>query len=45
MVDPVLALAVFAALLVVLALLFWPRVGLLLRLKRMSELSERVLLE
>lgn len=45
MVDPVFALAVFAAFLVLLALLFWPRTGLVQRLRRMSTLSERVLLE
>lgn len=45
MVDPVLALTVFAGLLAVAAALFWPRHGLFARLDRMSELTERVLLE
>ena len=45
MVDPTLALAVFAALLAACALLFWPRWGLVGRLLQMSRLSERVLME
>lgn len=45
MVDPTVALAIFAALLVLGALLFWPRWGLVLRLQRLSRLSERVLRE
>jgi len=45
MVDPRVALAVFTALLAVCALLFWPRHGLVVRLLRMSRLSERVLRE
>jgi DtxR family transcriptional regulator, Mn-dependent transcriptional regulator len=45
LVDPVLALAVFTALIAVAALLFWPRWGLVVRLQRMTRLSERVLLE
>lgn len=45
MVDPVLALGIFAALTAVAALLFWPRWGLMVRLRRMSHMSERVLRE
>jgi DtxR family Mn-dependent transcriptional regulator len=45
MVDPVLALSVFAVLTAVVAGLFWPRWGLVVRLRRMSHMSERVLLE
>lgn len=45
MVDPALALTLFAVLLALAALLFWPRVGAVARFGRMSELSERVLLE
>lgn len=45
MVDPALALTVFAASLAIAGLLFWPTHGLVARLGRMSELSERVLLE
>jgi DtxR family Mn-dependent transcriptional regulator len=45
MVDPAAALSVFAIALVVAGLLFWPRWGLVVRLGRMSELTERVLLE
>jgi DtxR family Mn-dependent transcriptional regulator len=45
MVDPALALAVFGAIVLLLAALFWPRLGLLPRLRRLSHLSERVLLE
>ena len=45
MIDPFLALSVFAALVVVGALLLWPRWGLIVRLRRMSHLGERVLLE
>jgi len=45
MVDPALALTVFAAVVVVAGLLFWPRHGAVARLERMSESSERVLLE
>ena len=45
MVDPVLALSVFGVLVAVCALLFWPRWGLAARFRRMSQLSERVLLE
>jgi DtxR family Mn-dependent transcriptional regulator len=45
MVDPALALVVFAALVAVAALVAWPRWGLVPRLRRMSHLSERVLLE
>jgi len=45
MVDPALALLVFGALVALLAVLVWPRFGILPRLRRMSHLSERVLLE
>lgn len=45
MVDPALALTIFAAASALAALLFWPRIGLAARLGRLSELSERVLLE
>lgn len=45
MVDPAVALAAFGALVVLLAGLVWPRVGVVPRLRRMSHLSERVLLE
>jgi DtxR family Mn-dependent transcriptional regulator len=45
MVDPAFALAVFAALVAVVAALAWPRRGLLARLPRTSRLTERVLLE
>jgi len=45
MVDPALALLVFAALVAVAAVVLWPRRGLVARLARSSRLSERVLLE
>ncbi len=45
MVDPALALLVFAALLGLAGLLFWPRRGLVSRIARTSRLTERVLLE
>jgi len=45
MVNPAVALIIFAALVAVLAGLFWPRRGLVVRLRRMSDMSERVLLE
>lgn len=45
MVDPLLALTVFGAFVVVVALLAWPRSGIVARLNRMAHLSERVLLE
>ncbi len=45
MVDPLIALAAFGALVVVAAAVFWPRLGVVPRLRRMSDLSERVLLE
>jgi DtxR family Mn-dependent transcriptional regulator len=45
MLHPALALTVFAVFVAAAALLFWPRLGLVARLDRMSELSERVLLE
>lgn len=45
MVDPVLALIVFGALVAMCALLFWPKVGIVTRIRQMSHLSERVLLE
>ncbi len=45
MVDPVVALAVFAGLVGVCALIVWPRSGLLARMARASRLTDRVLLE
>ena len=45
MVDPVIALAIFGVLVVLTALLAWPRWGVIARLNRMAHLSERVLLE
>ena len=45
MIDPVLALFVFSLLVLVGALLFWPKRGLVPRLLRLSDMSERVRLE
>jgi DtxR family Mn-dependent transcriptional regulator len=45
MVDPAFALFVFAALLALAGVLFWPRRGLVARLARASRHSERVLVE
>lgn len=45
MVDPALALFVFAVVVAVAGVLLWPRVGVLPRLYRVARLSERVLLE
>lgn len=45
MVDPLTALTVFGALVVLLALLFWPRRGVVARLGQLAHLSDRVLLE
>jgi len=45
MVDPVLALSLFAVLAVVVVLVMWPQWGVFARLSRMRHLSERVLLE
>jgi DtxR family Mn-dependent transcriptional regulator len=45
MVDPALALLVFGILVLIGCVLFWPRRGLVSRLLRMAEMSERVLLE
>ena len=45
MVDPGLALAVFAIVAVTLGLFFWPRRGLAVRLARMLRMTERVLIE
>jgi DtxR family Mn-dependent transcriptional regulator len=45
MVDPGFALAVFAAVLVVIVAVAWPKWGLVARLTRTSRLTERVLLE
>lgn len=45
MVDPALALAWFAAFAVVLALVLWPKWGLVARVARTSRLTDRVLLE
>jgi len=44
-IDPVLALSVFGALVATAALALWPRWGLAARFLRMSRSSERVLLE
>ena len=43
--EPAVALLLFGALLVLCALLFWPRKGLVPRLTRLARSSERVLLE
>lgn len=45
MVDPLIALVVFGALVALTALLLWPRRGIVARVRRISHLSERVLLE
>jgi DtxR family Mn-dependent transcriptional regulator len=45
MVDPAFALLVFAALTLMCAVAFWPRHGVVPRLRRMAHLSERVLVE
>lgn len=45
MVDPVLALLAFGLVVLVAALLFWPRRGLLSRLLRLSRMTERVRVE
>ena len=45
MVDPVLALALFGGLVLLLAVLLWPRLGVVARVRQMTHLSERVLLE
>jgi len=45
MVDPATALIVFGGLVGAAALLFWPRRGLIERLRRLSHVSERVLME
>ena len=45
MTDPLLALAAFGALFAVGAVLFWPRHGVVMRVRRLARLSERVLLE
>jgi DtxR family Mn-dependent transcriptional regulator len=45
MVDPVLALLVFAVLVLLAALLLWPHKGLLARIGRVRRMSERVRLE
>jgi DtxR family Mn-dependent transcriptional regulator len=45
MVDPALALSIFAVLVVFGALLLWPSRGLVARMRRMSSRGERVLLE
>ena len=45
MVDPGLALALFAVAVVLAALVLWPKRGLVARLARTSRLTERVLLE
>ena len=43
--DPTLALFVFTVLLVTLAILLWPRGGIVPRLQRLTQLDERVWLE
>jgi len=45
MIDPALALSVFAVLFATMAAVFWPGSGLVARLARSSRLTERVLLE
>ena len=45
MVDPAVALLVFAALVVVAGVVFWPDHGVVARVRRMALRSERVLLE
>ncbi len=45
MVDPALALLVFAAVVAVIGVLAWPRTGVLARFARASRITERVLLE
>ena len=45
MVDPALALLLFAALVTALAAAFWPSYGVVPRLRRLAHLSERVLME
>jgi DtxR family Mn-dependent transcriptional regulator len=45
MVDPALALLIFAGIAVITAVLAWPRTGLVARLVHSSRVSERVLLE
>lgn len=45
MIDPLLALTVFAALVALSALLFWPRRGVVARMSQLAHLSDRVLLE
>ena len=45
MVSPLVALAVFGALVLVTAALLWPRIGVVSRVRRTLHLSERVLLE
>ncbi len=45
MIDPAVALVVFAAVVALGALLLWPSRGIVARLRQLSHLSERVLLE
>jgi DtxR family Mn-dependent transcriptional regulator len=45
MMDPATALAAFAALVAITSLLFWPRLGFVARIRRLTRLNERVLLE
>lgn len=45
MIDPRLALLVFAVVVALLALLFWPRHGVVARVSHLTHLSDRVLLE
>jgi len=45
MADPLFALAVFAGLMAVVILVFWPRRGIYARVSRILRLTERVQLE
>ncbi len=45
MVDPIVALAVFTGIVAALALMWWPRRGLFVRLSRLIRMTERVRIE
>lgn len=45
MVDPIVALAVFAGIVAALAMMLWPRRGLLVRLSQLIRMTERVRIE
>ncbi len=45
MVDPIVALAVFAGIVAALAMMLWPRRGLFVRLNRLIRMTERVRIE